>query len=590
MVQPSGEMSRVSELVPDSRPSGGWLLSPADWCVADKCALILGIYLIFTSWALAAGWFFLTHPERAAYLAPAALAVEVRVLAVQALLATVAIAWAFAVRRREANAYRPLVYFTAILCAFVLIHGAYAYGTQTRLYTAAAICGSVAVAAVLFERRVVLVWVLAVMGGLTFLTIGEFTGLIGYAPLLARVPVTAEHLAPSWMLGPGGISLAILYVAVGLTFTVVSSWHERGERLVEAAKRLAVADTIAGVINAIDDGVVVLDSSGRVISANDAFLERTGSTRAALLGTRLKSWSPALDHTATHPVERRQVIIGRQRSDGKEIWEEVHSSPLAAGTGETTGLVEVWRDITARRHEEAKMAEAHRLASVGTLASGFSHEINTPLTAVMLCIDAILRLAKSNADGATEAWQHVQQRAEIAREQILRCNDITRHFLRLARDSSAGSEVIDVDAAVSAVVRLAAPTAEAAGVTLANESATAGALVDGNTADFEHILLNLVMNAIEASDAGETVRVTCDPGDPVRIRVSDTGPGVRSEDQARIFEPFYTSRPGGTGLGLFLARDFARRWGADIEVHSEPGSGATFEIVWPASAAAAAYC
>ena len=109
-----------------------------------------------------------------------------------------------------------------------------------------------------------------------------------------------------------------------------------------------------------------------------------------------------------------------------------------------------------------------------------------------------------------------------------------------------------------------------------------------NEAELQHILINLLLNAIQASAAGAevTLDVTC--GDPVRIRVIDRGCGIAPEHRARIFEPFFSLRQGGTGLGLFLSLDFARRWGGDITVESEPGAGSVFEVVVPAAGATAA--
>jgi signal transduction histidine kinase len=148
--------------------------------------------------------------------------------------------------------------------------------------------------------------------------------------------------------------------------------------------------------------------------------------------------------------------------------------------------------------------------------------------------------------------------------------------------------VIDVAAVASAVARLSEPTATARGVAIRVVPPVDGARVRGNDADLQHILLNLILNAIEASAPGGEVRLAVDGRDPVRIRVSDDGPGITPEDQARIFEPFCSLRPEGTGLGLFLAQSFARRWGGDIRVTSAPGVGSTFELVWPTSHAAGA--
>ena len=136
--------------------------------------------------------------------------------------------------------------------------------------------------------------------------------------------------------------------------------------------------------------------------------------------------------------------------------------------------------------------------------------------------------------------------------------------------------------AVAAAAALSEPTAKAYGVAIRTDGGAAR--VRGNTTDMEHILLNLILNAIEASAPGGEIRLAVSGRDPVRIRVSDDGCGIAPADQERIFDPFCTLRPAGTGLGLFVSLRFARRWGADIRVTSAPGAGSTFELVWPAVA------
>src|ERR1035438_7632938 len=114
----------------------------------------------------------------------------------------------------------------------------------------------------------------------------------------------------------------------------------------------------------------------------------------------------------------RQVRLCERRTpEGQIVWEEVHASPILDSQGKLLHVVEVWRDISDRRAAEAHLAESHRLASLGTLASGFSHELNTPLATVLMCVEGILR--ETSGDGADEAW--IRNSASIAREQILRC-------------------------------------------------------------------------------------------------------------------------------------------------------------------------
>jgi PAS domain S-box-containing protein len=344
------------------------------------------------------------------------------------------------------------------------------------------------------------------------------------------------------------------------------------------------------VINSIDDGIVVLDPQRNVIAANDAFLARTGSARSVVLGCSCRDVAPAACPAHDCPAlrcldtrERQVRILERRLPDGRVAWEEVHASPIVNEYGELLQVVEVWRDISDRRAAEARLAESHRLASLGMLASGFSHELSTPLGTVLTCVEGILR-DSGRRDAADGDWTHIEQRATVARDQILRCRTITQHFLRMSRGQTAGADIVDLAAALSAVIKLIEPTARTHGVRLVQRPAFAGLHVVANEAELQHILINLLLNAIQASPAGADVTLEVSGGDPMRIRVIDHGCGIAAEHRAKIFEPFFSLKQGGTGLGLFLSRDFARRWGGTITVESEPGAGSVFEVAVPAAA------
>ncbi len=343
------------------------------------------------------------------------------------------------------------------------------------------------------------------------------------------------------------------------------------------------------VINSIDDGIVVLDAERRVIAANDAFLERARHSREQVLGCQCRELTPGGCTVEDCPTlaclgtGARQVRLCERRTpEGKVVWEEVHASPILDSQGKLLHVVEVWRDISDRRAAEAHLAESHRLASLGTLASGFSHELNTPLATVLTCVEGILR--ETSGDGADEAW--IRDSASIAREQILRCRGITQHFLRLSRGQRGQGEVVDLGPVIEEVARLIEPTARAHSVKVEVRPAPAGMHVRADEAELQHTLINLLLNAVQASKAGGQVAVEAEAGEQVRVRVIDNGCGIAADDQKRIFEPFFSARQGGTGLGLFLSLNFVRRWGGEIRVESVVGRGSTFEVVLPALGAA----
>ena len=345
------------------------------------------------------------------------------------------------------------------------------------------------------------------------------------------------------------------------------------------------------VINSIDDGIVVLDGQRKVIAANDAFLQRTGRYRDQVLGCCCTDLGPGMCSMSDCPTMTclaqgdRQVRICRlQDADGRVRWEEVHASPIRNEAGELAQVVEVWRNITDRRAAEARMAESHRLASLGMLASGFSHELNTPLATVLTCVESILRDARSRPADAPDSAK-LADYAAIAREQIMRCRGITQHFLRLSRGQPSPGDLVDLQRMIAAVERLVEPTARDHSVAIALRPVPAGVQVRADEAELQHTLINLMLNAIQACEAGGTVSLAVDAGPSVRIRVTDTGCGISPGDQQRIFEPFFSLRKGGTGLGLFLSLNSVRQWGGNIVVESTLGRGATFEVVLPAAAA-----
>lgn len=343
------------------------------------------------------------------------------------------------------------------------------------------------------------------------------------------------------------------------------------------------------VINSIDDGIVVLDAERRVVAANDAFLRRTGTSRGDTLGRSCLDTAPAACSECECPAlsclahgQASVRVLERKTADGRIAWEEIHASPVAGPSGRPVQVVEVWRDITERRAGEARLAESHRLASLGMLASGFSHELNTPLATVLACVEGILRDAR-RAAGESSVWQHVTETAGIARDQILRCRSVTQHFLRLSRGERASADVIALEPVVAAVARLVAPTLRERQVTLDIAPVPADAHIRANEAELQQALINLLLNAAQACTQGGRVTLTVIGGDPVHIKVADNGCGIAASDQKRIFEPFFSLRAGGTGLGLFMTKSFVGRCGGEIGLSSTPGAGSEFDLALPAA-------
>jgi signal transduction histidine kinase len=154
----------------------------------------------------------------------------------------------------------------------------------------------------------------------------------------------------------------------------------------------------------------------------------------------------------------------------------------------------------------------------------------------------------------------------------------------MSRGQISKAQIVDVRRSLGEVVRLVQPTARDHDVTIDAGALGSGPLsVRADDGDLQQALVNLLLNAVQASPRGGTVSLRVgEEGSRVTIAVRDAGCGIAADQHARIFEPFFSLKDGGTGLGLFVSLNSVRKWGGDIHVDSAPGAGATFQVILPA--------
>jgi len=428
-------------------------------------------------------------------------------------------------------------------------------------------------------------WMVAGTGALTFFIVGAIFIVIRLSVLrrLQRLETTARLVSQGDLERRAPMEGSDTLAWLGREFNMMADSVSRLVGEVNAQR-----DRLETVINSIDDGIVVLDPQRKIIAANDAYLRRTGRQRDQVLGCccyQLGIGSCSLPDCPTLAYLKtgtQQVRICERRNDiGKVAWEEIHVSPILDANGNMTHVVEVWRDISERRAAEANLAESHRLASLGVLSSGFSHELNTPLGTVLTCIEGILREMSASRDGEPDK-PRIRENASIARDQLLRCRIITQQFLRVARGQRHDGAIVDLREAIEAAQRLVSPTARAHSVRIVVGPMETNLNVRAGDAELQDLLINLLLNAVQASKPGGKVEVEAHAGSDVRVRIKDEGCGIPQDYQQKIFEPFFSMREGGTGLGLFLSLNAVRNWGGDILVDSSPGKGSVFEVLLPA--------
>jgi two-component system NtrC family sensor kinase len=290
--------------------------------------------------------------------------------------------------------------------------------------------------------------------------------------------------------------------------------------------------------------------------------------------------------TEDHSLEA--VALRLRRLDGTAVWIEmtVRAEPL---TSSTHRVEVVMRDVTERRRLEdgarelnQQLAQAEKLAALGQTMSGVAHELNNPLATILACAE---RLAGRRLDPSTRRdLGAIHDAAERAAR-------IVRNLQTFARKRQTTRATVDLNEIVRDTLALRAYEQRAAHVETAVDLTSDLPPIFVDRHQIQQILLNLITNAeqamIEAHGRGTlTVKTWRDPErDAVMLEVTDDGPGIPDDVQARIFDPFYTTKPvgRGTGLGLTVAYAIAEEHGGRLSVHSEPGRGTSFFVALPVS-------
>lgn len=406
---------------------------------------------------------------------------------------------------------------------------------------------------------------------------------------LSRLRRTARSIADGALSERADVSGGDLVAALAADFNSMADSTTALIGEVRARER-----QLSGVLNSLDDGLLVLDREFRVVAANRSLARRLSTYPEALRGRNCRDSvrhalpcrddeiCPAARCLSTGTLQRAVYQLPAS-SDGGRV-HEIYASPVFSDDGSTSQIVEVWRDITERVREEERLAEIERLSSLGVLASGLSHEVNTPLATTLMCSESILGRLSDQEEGSAsaEALEAIRDSAATIREQVLRCRTITDQFRRFARGIPPDVELIDLPEVVRGVVALVKPTATAAGIQVEVEHCGIVPRVTANTEVVQHVVLNVLINAVQSfGQAGGTVvvRFIADAG--VRLQICDNGCGIPPEIQRHLFEPFRSKKAGGTGLGLFLSRTFMRRFSGDVRlVESVVGQGSCVEIMF----------
>lgn len=253
----------------------------------------------------------------------------------------------------------------------------------------------------------------------------------------------------------------------------------------------------------------------------------------------------------------------------------------AASDGNARIVYAIGVDVTERQALEKRAADAEALSAMGRLAMNLAHEIRNPLNAAVLQLHLLGRQVEK-LDAPTDTKEGFRGRIRIVGDEIGRLNRLLTEFLELARPRSILREPVHVSRLVEDVLDLEAETARARNVTIHREVAAEGVVAIGDREKLKQVVLNLVVNALEAmKDGGRLLARVSGEGDRVVVVLEDDGPGIADEHRATVFDPFFTTKEAGTGLGLSIVRKIVDQHAGTITLESLPERGTRVVVTIP---------
>lgn len=334
-------------------------------------------------------------------------------------------------------------------------------------------------------------------------------------------------------------------------------------------------------------GIALVDRTGRIEESNPALQELLGYSAAELRGRSLPGFAHPDDRTADiasyvkGSAQRGAIsqLQGRYiQKDGRLCWANVTASPIRQRGGEPQFIVVMVEDVTEQRRAQEALLQSEKLAVTGRLAASLAHEINNPLQTV---IGGLELVEESLPEG-----QDAQQFLQLATRELERAASIVSQLRDLNRPSKPEEgRPADITALIDHVLALTENQCQQQQVEvvwMATDDLPSLTLVPDR---IQQVFLNLMLNAVEAMPDGGRLEICARPTEGpagIRISVADRGRGITAERAAHLFEPFYTTKPDGLGLGLYVTHNIVKEHGGHIEVESREGEGTTFTVWLPA--------
>lgn len=408
-------------------------------------------------------------------------------------------------------------------------------------------------------------------------TIAEL-GLTYYIPCTARGRVIAwlgvSRTDKGDFLSSDDVELLVTlcgYVGIAIENARLYRSLERKAEEVERLKEFS-----ENIVESINVGILAVDLEDRVESWNSQMEQLTGIRRQDAVDRRLRELLPgALSEqlTRTRGEQGIQHIYKAQLTDRMV---NIAVAPLISKEQEQIGRLIIFDDITERAELETRLVQADKLSSIGLLAAGVAHEVNTPLAVISTYAQMLAK--QVNGDEAKSRL------LEKIAKQTFRASEIVNSLLNFSRTGSTEFDEVDLNRVLRETLSLIEPQLQKAQVRVIHRLDGELPTIRGNGSKLQQVFLNLFLNARDAMEAGGVLEVrTATEGGNARVEVVDSGQGIPAEVLHRIYDPFFTTKGAkkGTGLGLSITYGIVKEHGGSIVADSTPGEGTRFTLAFP---------
>ena len=366
------------------------------------------------------------------------------------------------------------------------------------------------------------------------------------------------------------------YVAIALDNSQLYSSLEQ-----KASEIARLKDFSENIVESLNVGVLAVDLEGTVEAWNSRMEQVFGVPRDAAVGRPLGSLLPAELASEIASREDQEQITGiykhRLQHQGRSLILNVSITPLVGKSGERIGRLLLFDDVTQRERMEEQMSQTEKLTSLGLLAAGVAHEVNTPLAVIS---NYIQMLAKQMPAGDPR-----HSIIEKIVNQTFRASEIVNNLLNFSRTGAGELADVDLNRLVEETLSLVAHPLKTSQIRVVKQLSEDLPPVRGSANKLQQVFLNLFLNARDAMPTGGMLEVrTAAHNGSVEIEVVDTGNGIPREHIHKIFDPFFTTKATGrgTGLGLSVTYGIIKEHAGRIDVRSTPGRGTSFHVEFPA--------